>query len=106
MTNRKIPSPGPGLQHKVIDFKDIDITAGMDILMDLLLNNEPNIFCKNLDIDDNDVLNKVSESVKRCYKEKYPDSLLSPELELYDPCGDGVYYLARLNSRNFKIRST
>ena len=103
MMSSKIPSPGPGLQHKVIDFRDIDITAGMDILMDLLLDNEPSVFCKNLDIDDSEVLDKVSESVKRCYKEKYPDSLLSPELELYDPSGDGVYYLAKLNARNIKL---
>ena len=98
-----IPKPTPARPHKIIDFKGIDITAGMDILMDLLLDNESNIFCKNLDIDDSEVLNKVSESVRRCWKEKYPDSLLSPELELYDPSGDGVYYLAKLNPRNIKL---
>ena len=103
ISSKIIPSPGPGRYHKTIDFKDIDITVGMDILMDLLLDNELNIFCKNLDIDDSEVLNKVSESVIRRWKEKYPDSLLSPELELYDPSGDGVYYLAKLNARNIKL---
>ena len=85
--------------HTILDFTDGNVKMGMDHLMRLLLNGEKNILCKNLNIADKGVLGIISESVNRCYKEKYPDSNLKPVLELHDPCGDDVYYLAKLHRK-------
>ena len=91
-----------GNHYKIIDFKDADeinMTEYMDTLMGLLLSGEKSVLCKNMNLSDKGVLAKISESVERCYKKKHPLSILSPELELYDPAGDDIYYLASLHRK-------
>jgi hypothetical protein len=91
-----------GKHHKIIDFKDADetsITEYMDTLMGLLLSGEKSVLCKNMNLSDKEILEKISKSVERCYKKKHPLSILSPKLELYDPAGDDVYYVASLHRK-------
>ena len=83
-----------GRHSKFLDFKDADVTDGMNKLMEILLSGEKHVICKNLDISKKGVLSAISESVDRCYKERYPKSLLSPELELYEPCGDMTFVVS------------
>ena len=88
--------------HKLIDFKEVNesnATDYMDSLMELLLSGEKSVLCKNMSLSNEGFLSKLSESVERCYKEKHPHSLFSPELELHDPAGDGVYHFASLHRK-------
>ena len=88
-----------GRHSKFIDFKDADPTEGMNYLMKFLMDGEKHVICKNLDIRQKGVLSAISESVERCYYERYPKSLLSPELEFYDVSGFGEIYVVSLNRK-------
>ena len=80
------------LKHcKMIDFKESDLTEGICCLMGFLMDGDRDVLCKNLDLNDKNILSALDELIDRCYYERYPKSLLSPMLEIYDPAGDNVY---------------
>lgn len=80
------------LKHsKMIDFKESDLTEGIKCLMRFLIDGERHVLCKNIDLDDENVLKALDEHIDGCYYERYPKSLLSPTLEFYECSGDSIY---------------
>lgn len=99
-----------------LHFDDSDVTV--DDLMRLLLDGDDRfpysrnkVMCQGMDLSDEGFLKELGEAIERCYYEKHPWSFKTPELELYDPCGDDVIYIASLRTKwgrkiNWSIRLT
>ena len=68
--------------HKQLDFNEPG--DDFNLLMKLLLSGEEKVICMNLNVKDKKVLRNLGETVERCYREKFPESHLSPEIELYE----------------------
>ena len=98
MTNVKITQ----LKHcKMIDFKESDLTEGICCLMGFLMDGDRHVLCKNLDLNDEEVLKVLDEYIDKCYYERYPKSLLSPTLDIYDP-GNDVYAVRLIRKLRIK----
>lgn len=89
----------------ILHFDDSDVSV--DDLMELLLNWDKKkypyarnkVMCQGINLSDEGFLMSLGEAVERCYYKKYPLSFMTPQLEMYDPCGDDVVYIASLRTK-------
>ena len=92
-------------ERAILDFKNkkIEVRYSKSILGKLLIADKfPRVFCRNI-IQTQENLSSLFGGIKMVFREKYPRGVTSnrititePQIELYDPSGDGVYYVVQL----------
>lgn len=92
-------------ERAILDFnnKKIEERYSKSILGKLLITDKfPKVFCRNIIQSQENILS-LFEGINIAFKEKYPNGIISrgtiitePQIELFDPSGDGVYYVIQL----------
>ena len=84
-----------------IDFKKQSISAAdSNVIFGRLLiwDARRSVLCKNIDTSKDNVT-RLFEGVNESFRSRFPDgikSILEPQIELYDPYGEGNVYVVKL----------